>query len=878
MSANQCILEVSTALGRELTPDERRAVNASVDKLIQKFNKMGKPDFEKDLMKALSDMTQEMKAAAIIEKRNAVLNVRARVKAYDYLVSTWADDPAEGIKAFFEGSLADRHGARNSLSASTDELAHNYVSGINARLAKAGVLDIAQSGKLDDQIWKAVVEFGKDTPDEKLLASLAKEAVEVGRVFHDYNELMRLEANKAGAWIKKLPGYVARRSHDPVKIAKAGGLTIPTGDKRHMQAWKQFTAERLDWEKSFPDLLPEEYDGVLETLYDRFVNGYHLKLEKQGEPGLKGPQNIGKKLSHDRVLHFKTPEAEFEYHQKFAAGETLFDNITQGAMRMGRDTAMMQRLGPNAESNLDRVLDDLKEHLEKSKSAHLIPKLNSAITYQKKNVLPLLTGDTMGDNIGWVAFNQGLRSMQMLRDLGGAILSAPSDWVFYASTKRYIGERSAGSFFGAMAEGIKFTLGGVGKKITPEQAQFASSLGIMVDSVLSGVARAGADLDVPGRFSSWVEKMFKIQGLTGWQDRMRLGAAMATSHDHASYVGRSFEELPQGTQAFFRQFAVTADDWNLIRKGALEEDIEGRTYLTPESLNALSPEVIDSHPAMANLGKDVSESVRNTAREKLVKELKSRYRAMFTEVGALATSEPQKGDRAFMMRGTKPGTLEGELFRHAWAYKSFTVSVMRKHLGREFHGYHPDRVGIVKATQRLFTDGKGGLQGLASTIAVGSLMGYVSMALKDIRSMKEPRVPQTAEEFRDVFGAALAQSGSVGIYGDFLFGEAKSRLGQGPLETLLGPTWRTGGDIKRLYDKIRAGQDAKADGFRFVLNNTPGVNGAYNLFYTRAALDWLIVHRIQESMNPGYLNRMETNLRNSKNQEYLNPPSNYAGR
>jgi hypothetical protein len=56
---------------------------------------------------------------------------------------------------------------------------------------------------------------------------------------------------------------------------------------------------------------------------------------------------------------------------------------------------------------------------------------------------------------------------------------------------------------------------------------------------------------------------------------------------------------------------------------------------------------------------------------------------------------------------------------------------------------------------------------------------------------------------------------------------------------------------------------------RLAINNTPFAN----LFYTQAAMDYLIFYQLQEMSNPGYLERMESSLRNDQNQRFFIPPS-----
>jgi hypothetical protein len=46
-----------------------------------------------------------------------------------------------------------------------------------------------------------------------------------------------------------------------------------------------------------------------------------------------------------------------------------------------------------------------------------------------------------------------------------------------------------------------------------------------------------------------------------------------------------------------------------------------------------------------------------------------------------------------------------------------------------------------------------------------------------------------------------------------------------------------------------------------------------NLFYTQQALDYMIWYQLQETINPGYLQRMEQRIRRDNNQDFIVPPS-----
>lgn len=866
---NPCLEAVQKAVGRELTTKEQKEVSEVVQDLLDRFGKEAQADgFQESVMKAVDELIADTEAAAIIEKRNAALNAKAKIGMQDYLKTVWKDDPTEGLKAVLGNSLADRQGSRNGVTAHIDSLAHNYVSGMTAKLAKGGVLDLAASGKLDDQIWKAMSELSRKTPDESILATVTPEAKEIAKVFNEYNELSRNHANQAGAWIKKLEGYVLRRSHDTVKIKKAAGMMIKNGDPRHAKAWKDFVAERIDWEKTMSDVPMARRDQVLGELYTQFAAGVHVKFGEGGVAGLKGFANIGKKLSRERVLHFKTPQAEFEYHTKFAQGGSIFENMTTGLMRMARDTAVMRKLGPNAKANYDAAIAEMKKTYVKEGNEAKVLEINQTESKLNRDLWPVITGEiNIPENAGMAKWSQTIRNVEIMGDLARAVLSGLSDIPFYASAMRYTGERNFGSFLNGMHDAVTNLVKGVGSKTTPDQIQMASEMGILIDAVASPASHVDVDTTAAGRTSAWVQKFFKYNGLSWWQDKIRMGSVMATAHRHAQYAGKGFNELPSGMQAILRQFDIKPKEWDFIRSLEIDTDSQGRTFLTPEVINKA-----DSTKIQEFLGD--GKKMTPAKGERLKSELLNKYRTLFSEVAAMATSEPGKMERAIMMHGTRPGTWLGETLRHFWMYKSFTTSVMRKHLGRELWGYDSNKVSIAEALGRM-VKGKNnsGAGGLANMIVFGTMMGYGSMVLKDLASGKTPRVPKDRDSALRIMGAAMAQSGSMGIYGDFLFGELKSRMGQGPLETFLGPTYKRISDITDLYQRVRSGDDFGSKAFNFALNNAPVANSAYNLFYTRWALDYLIVYRMQEMMNPGYLQRMQNRLKREKQQEFLVPPS-----
>ena len=138
------------------------------------------------------------------------------------------------------------------------------------------------------------------------------------------------------------------------------------------------------------------------------------------------------------------------------------------------------------------------------------------------------------------------------------------------------------------------------------------------------------------------------------------------------------------------------------------------------------------------------------------------------------------------------------------------------------------------------------------------VLGYVTMALKDLANGKNPRPVNDAK----TWAAAMIQGGRFGGRGDDLFGEY-SRFAGGLGETVLGPVLGEGlTDVMNVWNEIRTPRRATIQGAAFTTSGrrrdiAHGGTRFINLFYTRIAVNYLAVHQLQKMLNPGYLRRSE---------------------
>ena len=156
------------------------------------------------------------------------------------------------------------------------------------------------------------------------------------------------------------------------------------------------------------------------------------------------------------------------------------------------------------------------------------------------------------------------------------------------------------------------------------------------------------------------------------------------------------------------------------------------------------------------------------------------------------------------------------------------------------------------------------MMGIAQNIVAATVIGYMSMTITDILKGKSPRDPSDPR----TWAAAMAKGGGLGIYGDFLFGEMRNRYGRGVLSTMVGPSLGSFSGLMDLIGRFKSGDPLGPASLRFAQYNMP----FGNVFYTKLALDYLVLWQIQEWMTPGAMERMVKGTERNTGQDYwVNP-------
>lgn len=812
---------------------------------------------ERDLARWGSDRAQEAKVASALQRKHAALNILKR-KELDRRIEKFIDATGNVKEAFLSilvGSHKKVEDARKSVFSTRVAISHTWMGSMFNELGeRPHVMKLLERDKTFlDQVVREMHEI---KPDGKPGITGNDDARFVAGVFGKYTEGARIRLNEAGAFIRKLDGWVPQ-SHDASKLIKSG-----------QSEWVRFALDHLDMERSFPEASRDEAEKILEEVYDNIITGKDRRVSP-GESGeFQGPRNLARSMGKSRVLHFRDADSFLAYHERFGRG-SIMTSILNHLDMSARKLSLMEMLGPNPETMLKSLMESERRRIRESdlppKEMERRIKSVSADLSKRNGAIGRAFSEVMGEtlipeNVTWAKIGSGVRAVQSMAKLGGAALSSIADLMTYAMNARHNGI----NLFEAYGKALESVFHG---KSEGEIREISHLLGTMYDGMLGDIsARWNAQDNMPGKMSELMNTFFKFSGLTYWTDALKSGYSRMLSSHLGEHAGMSWQELPDTIKGVLGYHGLTERHWEAIRSAVRTTD--GKRYLLPEKIGSVSNDLIDglemerieklretmklgqSKDPSVNAGRlsdfeDRVEKIRHEARKKLETDLM----AFFSDETRYAVIEPDDRTRMAMVQGTRPGSIMGELARFITQFKSFPIAYYQRNL----------------SGKRFMQPGRGAdLPGITHLIAGSLVLGYAAGVAKDLAKGRTPKDPTKFETWM----AAAIQSGGAGIYGDFLLAKY-DRFGGTPVETAAGPTAGTVGELIKISSDALRGKADWGDAFHLGMNNTPFIN----LWYTRAALDYSVLFHVREMISPGTLARSEKRMRDEYNQQYVIPPS-----
>ncbi|QDP50998.1 MAG: putative peptidoglycan hydrolase [Prokaryotic dsDNA virus sp.] len=885
MSCVDAVMEAAKRAGINLLDEEAEEIIEVLNERLFKRVENAEAGEELDIFNLAAQIAKQARINAVMQKRNRILNAKAYADLMRFINSA-PDDPTTALSAIMVGDYRYAQAGLDSVDARQQGIMLQYAGELAAALREQKLDKSFQSKELEPMIYEAM--FDTDSFRQNRIGNNeagAEEALAIAEIVQKVQKRLLKRKNRMGAMIGELKNYVVRQAHDPI-LMRAGAKT-EAEIAAAKNDWVQFMMEpgrlsRRTFENK-PATTERLIDGKMQKvqyteemflgdIYDNLVSGQHQKVDAvRGDDGaidpltsFTGPANLAKKLSQGRVLHFETGKAAFEYAKKYSRqsfAEAVINGISHDAQAIG----LMERFGTNPESMFKRVVDDMK------KAAKGDPTKLDKINRREKALqrqFAELDGTTRARGAGrpvmfgadFAGIAAGWRMIQNMSKLGMATISSFGD---IATKAHFINTRTDRGIFGSYAVAFRDIFGRYGKD---EQRQLAYLLSVGVENMLGDVhARFGANDSGPGMIAKAHQTYFRLNGMVWWNNAQKVGLARMISADLANYSSRAFEEVPERTRLNLERYGFDATDWALMRHME-QKSVDGVNYLTPKAVETIPDQFIEQAAlTRANATrKRKLKKATEAMKEKYRDDLSTRLSTYLTDAADSAIPTPGAKERAIMNLGTERGTILGEALRAIMQLKGFPITYISKGL-----------TGAYYVGKQRGGSSRSGVFGIAQMMVGTTMMGYLSVSLKEILKGKEPMEVFSEDYYLNpkLLSKAFVQGGGAGIYGDFLFGEY-NKYGQSLTQTALGPTFGSIDDIARIYSNVLAGDtDAiTKNATRFITSHTPGLN----LFYTKAAVDYLFIYGLMEKTNPGFLRRMESRMRKENDQEFYYSPSRFA--
>jgi hypothetical protein len=846
MPLKDCLADIVKAGQGKFNAAEADEMLTHLEKVREDLKRRGDPELAQALQKYAANAAKAKLTEAQRKRRQKIVNILAarRLLADVDALTTQGLSPFQAFLVAVRGEESARVGSRASVergrAAFTGEFVGPVVAAIDADPQLATLLRRrAWDGRARPELaeFLARVEREMETatggaPSPQAVTGDAR-AKRLADVLTTQLERARVEANRLGADVGQLDGYTPHQ-HDAWRIARAPA-----------ERWLSTIKEELDIPRSFPGATPAQVDNALLWMRDRIIAGDDIDPLAHTLPaGAKPPQNIANLLSRSRSLHFN-PGGWERYAREFGGGDVLTASMKK-LEETGRAASLMDRLGASPSTVVQAAADELAGRVRnaggmtaaKKRDIDRLRKIMASPTMRVALGLERGVHSEMAATIGSVA-----RTWEQASKLGGAVLSAGTDPMLNYLSARYRGLPAPQAAWRAFA-GI---FEGRGKG---ETRRLAALLNEGFDAFSDRLTSAYADAEaMPGRASAVSNLIFRLQGLAGWTDIGRSVGTRMILREAGEWARKPMDQLRERERNVLQRHGITPAEWDAMRQGG--ELVDGRRLLTPAAIEGLPDAAV---AGALRPGEAAEDAKRRLARV---------YRGLIADEVSGAILEPGIGTRAITTGGLERGTLTGEGLRAMMLFKSFPIEFTRRVLGRTVFAQPGNARG-----QRLARTAAS----VGEMMAVLTAAGLLASWAKDVAAGKSPKeLIKDGEINWKTVGAALAQSGGAGIFGDFLFAE-QNRVGRGLADTMAGPLV---GDVLQgvsLATSLVHGEPRASRAVNLATGLTP------NLWYTRAATNALFLNALREWSAPGYLSRQDARMRRDFGQERVLPADIWSGR
>jgi hypothetical protein len=804
----QAVRSAAKEMGREgLTDADLKAIE---DRMSDTMRRLARTDPE------WKGYPQDMRVSLAAEQ--AIADIRAEAeraaanKVRQVLVVAQTEQRLGGLQGAYKGS-------RTQALRRDFELTHVYESAVR-REAQGGLMALIEAAgdKQGAGVGRKFLMTVFDAENPAMTRDVVREifknadghsgnqvAKEAARAWLDTIEGLRTRFNAAGGDVGKLEYGYTPQPHDRARIAKAGP-----------DAWVEKTLPLLDRNRYLLEdgsrMGEPEVRQMLSKAWETITTDGLNKVEPGEFRGVGKRANRG---SDSRQIHFADGQAWADYMQEFGRG-SLYDAMMAHIGGISRDIALVERYGPDIHANA-RLQFDLAARADGRKPENL----SGPFEIDPHTYWDLITGK-VGAPVD-ESLAQGFkmaRDIQTAAKLGGAVISSVTDLGTLAITTGY----NRLPYWQLVKD--------IGAQASKETRDWMASHGMIAESVANSLNRWSGDHLGTGWSGKLANSVMRWSLMNAWTDGLRQGFQLTMNAGLARMSRMEWGALTEFDRTRLARAGITEADWRVLGAVPLE-NFKGRELLTPQAIKRAGH-----------------------------KDLAARIFGLIENESEYAVVNPDLATRAVItMGGQQAGTWGGEIARTVMQFKSFPISMFTRHWARMLEGTMGAADAPVLANRSAY-----GFALMATLMGLGA----VATQEKQILQGKDP-IDMSKGRF---WAKAMAQGGGLGIAGDMLLVDPSSSPGDATataIKNLAGPTVGSAMELllKDVVENIWQAAQGKdthwgAELASWVKSNTPGPS----VWWVRPFIDHGFMNAINESLSPGYLQRMKDRARKDWDQSF----------
>ena len=695
-----------------------------------------------------------------------------------------------------------------------------------------------------------------------------KLAYEVAEAVTEYQKRQRFEVNSFGGGVFWRDDYITKQWHDSFRMLKAG-----------REKWVQDIYLSLDHDATKNRIKHALLDRGMDIDEDTFDlkkylrSSYDQMTVKASKSGL-----LLDNLHLKRIFKFKDNESFINYNKHYGhenLAHAVFENMTmmdnhiaygeafgygyrhkvdpdavtlrkaEDELAIAKKSGDKEQVGLAQEAYDNLFFNDVSPVDEMQKALYIL-KDSGKITKRQyrrlRGALAQVSGDAyMTANPTLAKFVTGFQFWEYLTKLGKATLSSVNDLWTGAVILHYQGVKPGRAYLGLINHVLKSATRNISHQ---EKNVLLRQLNVGIDGIFESYSRNYINNPTMGTMNKLTDKMFDLNLLNWWTNSSREGVAKMMSMHFADNLAKGFDNVPPRFRKLLEEYEINSKDWNMLRKvGAFDEtdfNPNGSRKNKFFTSDHFIEEVAVREPGgrLTIKSKWAKEGLTEAQARKIEQSI-NRYYIMESR---LAVPEAGAAERAWMYGDNQRGSLPESTARVFFQFRTHQVKMIRNLLPRMYDLGAPSLMHVIPA--------------------IG--LGYVSASLKNMVAGKEPLPfddPKTAEK-------ALAQSGFLGFLSDYIggqFGNYSHDLD----EMILGSGYKS---LKKWgqmgYELARGNKDA-IEVYKHLRHELPFAN----LFWTEAAVNYMVHYGIMETFQPGYLKALEARERGMASGFLIEPSS-----